>query len=170
MEFIRDDAPGHVSTFPQRPGPVVRALGVDSKGLRSERGRGMGHLTRVGARGEQVDPGEEEKKTWKMGNGKMNFKILVFLIQLCLIPPPVHVPGQSPQARKDDKRKSNNPPKWRRSKQVAAAGSSRQPRTDSCRGPRPSVHSLEVSACGCGALLGISTGAQNSTKSHREAH
>merc|ERR1712070_517765 len=49
---------------------------------------------------------------------------------------------QSPQARKDDKRKSNNPPKWRRSKQVAAAGSSRQPRTDSCRGPRPSVHSL----------------------------
>lgn len=66
--FIRDDAPGHVSTFPQRPGPVVRALGVDSKGLRSERGRGMGHLTRVGARGEQVDPGEEEKKNgkWKM--------------------------------------------------------------------------------------------------------
>jgi hypothetical protein len=105
-----------------------------------------------------------------MENGKMNFKILVFLIQLYLIPPPVHVPGQSPQARKDDKRKSNNPPKWRRSKQVAAAGSSRQPRTDSCRGPRPSVHSLEVSACGCGALLGISTGAQNSTKSHREAH
>jgi hypothetical protein len=28
----------------------------------------MGHLTRVGARGEQVDPGEEEKKNgkWKM--------------------------------------------------------------------------------------------------------
>ena len=65
----------------------------------------------------------KKKKTWKMENGKMNFKILVFLIQLCLIPPPVHVPGQSPQARKDDKRKSNNPPKWRRSKQVAAAGS-----------------------------------------------
>ena len=130
----------------------------------------MGHLTRGGARGEQVDPGEEEKKTWKMENGKMNFKILVFLIQLCLIPPPVHVPGQSPQARKDAKRKSNNPLKWRRSKQVAAADPSRQPRTDSCRGPRPSVHSLEVSACGCGALLGISTGAQNSTKSHREAH
>ena len=105
-----------------------------------------------------------------MENGKMNFKILVFLIQLYLIPPPVHVPGQSPQARKDAKRKSNNPLKWRRSKQVAAADPSRQPRTDSCRGPRPSVHSLEVSACGCGALLGISTGAQNSTKSHREAH
>ena len=151
MEFIRDDAPGHVSTLPQRPGPVVRALWVDSKGLRSERGRGMGHLTRGGARGEQVDPGEEDKKNkWKMENGLMNFKILVFLIQLYLIPPPVHVPGQSPQARKDDKRKSNNPLKRRRSKQVAAEGSSRQPCTDSCRGHRPSVHSLEVRPAAAG--------------------
>ena len=40
----------------------VRALAVDSKGLRTERGQGMGHLTRGGARSEQVDPGEEEKK------------------------------------------------------------------------------------------------------------
>ena len=63
VDLIRDDAPGYVDTF-----HVVRARGVDSKGLRAERGRGMGYLTRVGARGEQVDPGEEEKKNgkWKM--------------------------------------------------------------------------------------------------------
>ena len=54
--------------FSPRPGPVVHALGVDSKGFLPERGRGMGHLTRGGARGEQVDPGEEKKKhgKWKM--------------------------------------------------------------------------------------------------------
>ena len=41
---------------------------VDSKGLRTERGQMTGHLTRGGARGEQVDPGEEKKNwgKWKM--------------------------------------------------------------------------------------------------------